>query len=79
MAALFLFSFRICMQTHLTAFPNNILEDMPVPSVQLRKCHNHSLLVPYARANYFQHSFTPMHAGFGTPHSICSMQNLAVI
>jgi len=32
---------------------------MPAPSMQLRKCHNHSLLVPYARANYFQHSFTP--------------------
>jgi len=34
------------VQNHLTAFPNNILEDMPAPPMQLRNHHNHSLLVP---------------------------------
>jgi len=47
------------IQNNLTAFPNNILEDMPAPPMQLRNRHNHSLLVPYARTNYFQHSFIP--------------------
>ena len=46
------------IQNHLTAFPN-ILEDIPAPPMQLRNHHNHSLLVPYARTNYFQHSFIP--------------------
>jgi len=27
--------------------------------MQLRNRHNHSLLVPCARTNYFQHSFIP--------------------
>ena len=46
------------IKNHLTAFPN-ILEDMPAPPMHLRNRHNQSLFVPYARTNYFLHSFIP--------------------